>query len=254
MLNYIRAEVGRVLKRKYFWNTVLIPLIIAALGCWGMIYMNHHGMNAEQTLSLEHYLMIGIGTFSAAVYLLIMFVDMITMEEIKNNTIKNIVSSGLLREKIYLGKEISLLVTSLIAMVIVLGGSLLIGYIFLGINSPETVIQYMKTMGICLVGCIFLWSGAACMLHFLGCFIKNGVAGTLIYVVLFVLLEDALNMLGEYISPIFNAINRIWLGTQIDIICNTGTVEAMIEAILVGMGYIVVFSILGSILFKRLDV
>ena len=254
MLNYIRAEVGRVLKRKYFWNTVLIPLIIAALGCWGMIYMNHQGMNAEQALSLEHYLMIGVGMFGASVYMLVMFVDMITMEEYKNNTIKNIVSSGLSRVKIYLGKEISILITALIALAIILAGSLLIGYILLEINSPETISQSMQNFGITLVGCIFIWSGAACMFHFLGSFIKNGTAATLIYVILFVLLGSTLNILGEYISPIFDAINRIWLGTQLDIVCETGTVEAMIEAILVGIGYIVVFSILGSILFKRVDV
>ena len=254
MLNYMQAEIGKTLKRKYFWITILITLGCAFLGCIGFIKMNAQGLNGER-LAMEHFMEIGTMVFPAASFMLVVFVDMITMEEYKNNTIKNIASSGLSRVKIYMSKNIEIILVAVIAFIILLSGSLLMAYMMLGINSTETFskgLQMLLFKGTCSA---FIWMGALSMLHFISSFIKNGTAASLLYVALMLFFDKALNLLAHLISPIFEKINQIWLMTRLYVIADMseGNIEVLIQSVLIGIGYMIVFGGLGSYLFRKAD-
>lgn len=255
MLNYMAAEFEKILKRKYFWISMIVVLLFALLGCWAFTYINHNGINSEP-LALEHFMDIGIQLAASTVFALIIFVDMITIEEYKFNTIKNITSSGLSRVKIYISKNIVIIVVAIIATAIILVGSLGMGYVILGVHSPETAIENLQILCIKLANYIFLWMGALSMLHFIASFIKNGAAG-LIYVVLFMSLSSVLGALGAYVSPIFSALNHIWLGTQIGVVRDMSdplNISTLLQSIMIGVGYTVGFGALGAFLFQRTDV
>lgn len=254
MLNYMQAEIGKTLKRKYFWITILITLGCAFLGCFGFIKMNARGLN-EERLAMEHFMEIGTMLFPAASFMLVVFVDMITMEEHKNNTIKNIASSGLSRVKIYMSKNIEIILVAVVAFIILLSGSLLMAYIMLGINSAQTFTKGLQMLLFKSACSVFIWVGALSMLHFIGSFIKNGTAASLLYVSLILFFDQALMLLAKLINPVFQKINGIWLMTRLETIAdvNEGSMEMLIQSILVGIGYMIVFGGLGSYLFRKAD-
>lgn len=250
----MQAEIGKTLKRKYFWITILSTLICAFLGCIAFIKLNQSGMN-EETLAMEHFISIGTMIFPVASFMLVVFVDMITMEEYKNNTIKNIASSGLSRAKIYISKNIEIILVAIVAFIILLSGSLLIAYIMLGINNVETFSEVLQML-LFKVGCsAFIWMGALSMLHFIGSFIKNGTAASLLYVALMLFLGDALNLLARLVNPIFEKINDVWILTRLSAIADLseGSMDMLIQAALVGIGYMIIFGGLGSYLFGKAD-
>lgn len=254
MLNYMQAEIGKTLKRKYFWITILVTLGCALLGCIGFIKMNAQGLN-EERLAMEHFMEIGTMVFPTASFMLVFFVDMITMEEYKNNTIKNIASSGLSRVKIYMSKNIEIILIAVIAFVILLSGSLLMAYILLGINSAETFSRALQSLlfkGLCST---FIWMGALSILHFIGVFTKNGNAASLLYAALMLFLGQALNLLARLVGPVFDKINQIWIMTRLDMILQMteASVDMLIQNALIGIGYIIVFGGLGSYLFGKAD-
>ena len=254
MLNYMQAEIGKTLKRKYFWITIIVTLTCAFLGCLGFIKMNAYGLNQER-LAIEHFIEIGTMIFPAATFMLIVFVDMITMEEYKNNTIKNIASSGLARVKIYMSKNIEIILVAIIAFVIILGGAIAMAYVMLGANNPETLQLSLEKLLFCSACSIFIWMGALSMLHFIASFIKNGTAASLLYVALILFFDQILGLLARLVHPFFNEINKVWIMTQLESIvsCSEGSSEVLIQSILVGLGYIILFGGLGSYLFRKAD-
>lgn len=254
MLNYMAAEFDKILKRKYFWVSMMVVLLLALSGCWAFTYINHMRTNVVP-LALEDFIDVGTSLAPSVIYLLIIFVDMITIEEFKFNTIKNIASSGLSRVKIYISKNIEIIVTAIIGTAINTVGSLGLGYVILGVQNPEIVIGNLKLLGISLANYVFLWMGALSILHFIATFLKNGTAACLIYIALFMLLGTMLGALGAYVSPIFNTLNDMWLGTQISTVSHVGDpLETLLQSIMMGMGYTVGFGALGAFLFKRADV
>lgn len=248
------AELKKILKRKYFWISMIVVLLFALFGCGAFTYFNHKAINSE-TLALEHFIEIGSYLAASAVFALISFVDMITIEEFKFNTIKNIASSGLSRVTIYISKNIEVIVTAIIGTAIISVGSLGLGYVILGVQNPEIVIGNLKLLGISLANYVFLWMGALSMLHFIATFLKNGTAACLIYVALFILLSSILGALGVYVSPIFTTLNDIWLGTQIGVVRDmSDPLNTLLQSIMIGVGYTFGFGALGAFLFQRADI
>lgn len=253
MLNYISAEVGRGLKRKLFWIAIMITFALAMVGCWAFTYLNSQGIN-EEMLTLEHYIEITAHCFGYVSVMLFIFVELITMEEFKNNTIKNIISSGLSRTKIYVGKNIAIVILAVIAFMILMISSLGMAYLILGISSTAKLGQYLQVLGLKSLGCAVLWIGALSLLHFMVMISKQPSLSIFIYLIAFMFLGSILGALGEYINPIFSVMNQLWLGTQIKAIADSQSVSTILgQGLLIGLGYTAIFNVIGVVCFKKID-
>lgn len=253
MLNYICAEVGRGIKRKFFWIALMSAFALAMVGCWAFTYLNSRGSN-NQLLTLEHYMEIGTYFFRYVSVMLFIFVEIITMEEFKNNTIKNIISSGLSRTKIYVGKNIAIVILAVIAFVILMISSLGMAYFILGISSAAKVSHYLQVLCLKSLGCAVLWMGALSLLHFMVMISKQPSLSIFIYLVAFMFLGSILGALGTYVNPIFNVINQFWLGTKINEIADSGSISTILgQGMLIGLGYVAIFNVIGAICFKKID-
>ena len=114
MLNYIRAELYKVTHRVYTW--VMLGLIFLGEGFLFTIWFDQREyMTFFNAVSLVGSMMI-LGFFAT-----LLTCDIVFAGQHQNGTLKNEVSFGLSRSKIYLGKFIAMTILSVLAMVIALG-------------------------------------------------------------------------------------------------------------------------------------
>ena len=114
MLNYIRAELYKVTHRVYTW--IMLGLILLGEGFMFIIWFDNRGyMTFYEAVHVVGMMMI------AGFFATIFTCDIVFAGQHQNGTLKNEVSFGLSRAKIYWGKFISMTILSVLAMVIALG-------------------------------------------------------------------------------------------------------------------------------------
>ena len=114
MLNYIRAELYKVTHRAYTW--IMLGLILLGEGFMFIIWFDNRGyMTFYEAVHVVGMMMI------AGFFATIFTCDIVFAGQHQNGTLKNEVSFGLSRAKIYWGKFISMTILSVLAMVIALG-------------------------------------------------------------------------------------------------------------------------------------
>ena len=139
MLNYIRAELYKVTHRVYTW--IMLGLIFLGEGLMFIIWFdNREYMNFFDAVHVVGMMMI-LG-FIATIFTC----DIVFAGQHQNGTLKNEVSFGLSRAKIYLGKFIAMTFLSVLAMVIALGVYLGVCRVMLPDYTANAV--YYETWGI----------------------------------------------------------------------------------------------------------
>ena len=139
MLNYIRAELYKATHRVYTW--IMLGLILLGEGFMFIIWFdNREYMTFFDAIRVLDMMMI-LGFFAT-----IFTCDMVFAGQHQNGTLKNEVSFGLSRARIYLGKFIAMTILSLAAMVIALGVYLGVCRIMLPDYSPHAA--YHDALGV----------------------------------------------------------------------------------------------------------
>lgn len=253
MRNYLKAELFRNFNRIYLWGIIGAIMVCSILGCCGLRYIN--GIS-DQNLTLEVVILIGINMISAYTYLMGLFTDLSIGEEFKNNTIKNIMSSGMSRSKIYVCKIIESMILMIICSVTVLVSTVIIGYFILGINSSESFIKVLQT---CLMrgsSATLLWTGSIAFSGVLVIITGSGTIASLVYVGTFMTLENILMILGTYINPIFSTIKEYLISAQLGKLTveSNVSVEVLVTTGCIGLAYTVILTILGIKLLNKRDI
>ena len=139
MLNYIRAELYKVTHRVYTW--IMLGLILLGEGFMFLVWFD----NRDYTTFFEAVQVVGmmmiLGFFAT-----LFTCDMVFAGQHQNGTLKNEVSFGLSRTKIYLGKFITMTLLSIAAMVIALGVYLSVCRLMLPDYSVNAV--YYEDLGV----------------------------------------------------------------------------------------------------------
>ena len=114
MLNYIRAELYKVTHRLYTW--IMLGLIFLGEGFMFTIWFDQRDYTTFfNAVSIVGSMMI-LGFFAT-----LFTCDIVFAGQHQNGTLKNEVSFGLSRAKIYWGKFITMTILSVLAMVVALG-------------------------------------------------------------------------------------------------------------------------------------
>lgn len=189
MLNYIRAEFYKVLRRSYVWVTLSVVLALEALLIAGFVFMNANGGYEDFCTGAFVVVM----TLSFGFYATLLTGDMVFAGQYKHSTLKNEVSFGLSRARIYLGKLIAQTVLSVLFCAVVLIFYLGLCWLLL-YHDPETDAVILRQLGYCLAVSFPLWIGVqamVCAMMFLirselgGAFAAVGIIAVLPYAVYF---------------------------------------------------------------------
>ncbi|MCY6484950.1 ABC transporter permease [Clostridium aestuarii] len=247
MLNYIKAELYRNFNRKYFWvYTVGIAILSLILN----ILLFNYGTNVELTMlfeALNNFLTTGL-------FLVLPMIDMTTAEEQKNQTLKNVVSFGISRNKLVLSKIVTAVILGIISVCIILTVFLGSGAILLGIGEQFSI-NILNDFILRLLVSIILWIAAISVGTFLAFFFKNSTVFAFVYAGVFFMIRSIISLLELLVSDKFKCVKDILITTQFrNLSVQSVTNDTLIFASVVGLIYIIIFTILTMLYVKKMEV
>ena len=213
MLNYLRAELYKLRHRKSFWITLGVLLALEALLVWGFTFVNAHGGHVYFD---DCVLDIIPRMLSVGGYFTILAGDMVFAGQYRNATLKNEVSFGLPRWRIYLGKLIAQLLAAIFLCFAMIGFYVAACRWFLpegGIENAQVMLLLAKS----LLAALPVWIGVQAMVC--ACFftIRGGAASAITAILIFGALPQAMWLLaamyGAYPFGLFLWQVREWMPT-----------------------------------------
>lgn len=150
MLNYIRAELWKLRRRKYLW--VLLAVMLGLEGLFALLSSWHRQFSEMVEL--------GTATMPLGLYLSIFLADMVFSDQYKIGALKNEISFGLPRRRIYLGKLCAALVTGLASCALLL--AFYLGFAWLvtgGRGDPAAIRESLALLGWVVLAALPLWVG-----------------------------------------------------------------------------------------------
>lgn len=256
MLNYIRAEFYKVFRRKYTWITLAIVLALEALLVSGWVFTNVHGNHVDfYTGATMLTAMLSMG-FCAT----LLTGDMVFAGQYKHSTLKNEVSFGLSRIRIYLGKLIVQTILSVLYCVVMV--AFYVGLCWLTLyHDPVQDGVALQIIGYCLAVAFPLWIGVqalTCAAMFL---IKSELGGAFLSVGIFMVLPNVIQLaalfagvgrpLGDALITVYNHMPTVMADYAKELV---GDWAFCGKAWIVGVVWFAVFTAIGLCGFQKKEI
>lgn len=199
MLNYIRAEIYKLLRRPYAYITLGVMLALEALYASMFAFHNAHSMATPFGGAIVTITEMGVIGFATC----LLTGDIVFAGQYKNSTLKNEVSFGLSRTQVYLGKLIAQTLLSIVYLLVMM--AFFLGLCALCLPMEPSAGFYSAREGLVIVGYFLaaglpLWIGAqaaACMCLFL---IHGEMAASFLYVGLVFVAETIIGLVGLFVG------------------------------------------------------
>lgn len=248
LLNYIKADIYKVLNRKYMYILLGI-LVLFAFGFNLLLRINK--LNDATAYEM---LTISTNMIEIPIFLVLMIVDAVTADQVKEHTLKNVISSGASRTKFYLANVITSVIIAYVMAAITLA-------VFCG--SAVLLLQPGKGLTSAFMAQYFMRFGSASVLYIAGIsigillafFIKSNASFAFVYIAVILVPKAILEALIYFISKKFVVIGNALITTQLDNISKSVvTGNQMLTAVITGLIYIVVFVVIGIAVFRRQEI
>ena len=255
MVNYIRAELYKVFRRKYTWITLVVVLALESLLVAGWAFTNSHGNH------VDFYTGAGMlcSLLSLGFYATLLTCDMVFADQYKAGTLKNEVSFGIPRVRIYLGKYVVQLVLSLLFMAVMVVFYLGLCYLVL-YRDPKMDGVAMQIVGYCLLTALPLWIGVLACANACLFLIRSELAASIAAVCVFVMIPPVLEVCGAlFIAtpayPVFQFLHRYMPTVMVDTASTiAGDWAYCGQAWIVGAIWLAVFTALGISAFRKKEI
>lgn len=247
MMNYIKADLYRNFNRLYFWT------FVGSFSVLGILF-NVLLRATNSDMGISGLMFFGIQALNVPIFLVGMMIDIVISEENKNLTLKNVVSFGLSRDKIVLSKLVTAFILSLIAAVIILVFFFSSGGIISGLGNGFSV-EFLKDFLIRLIVAVPLWTAAIALGIFISLIFKNNTVFAFAYFGILTITSPIIKTLSVLISDKIMIVHRYLITTNlVNLRMENLTNSDFLFSALVGIGYIVVFTILSVIYFRRREI
>lgn len=248
-LDYIRAEFYKVLHRKYTYWFLLAMLAGAGVLVWGWTYTNARGNNmADFTNAIVSLVML----LSVGSYCTLITGDMVFSDQYKFNTLKNEVSYGIPRVRIYLCKLFTSCVTALIACAIIIGFYLGLCWLFL--PNAGTAGEAMKMVGTAILNALPLWLGAQAVVMFCLSIFKSSTVASFIFIGIIMLLPEGLKLMGMLVDPVFQTISEFTLTSPFSSPDFMISPDSFVRCLAVGVIWFVAATLAGMLTFHKREI
>jgi ABC-2 type transport system permease protein len=247
MLNYIKAELYRNFNRMYLWA---FTGVIAALALFIIVISK---VNNIPNMTLTTLVQVSTYVLSFPVFFVAAMLDIVVAEEHKNQTMRNVVTFGVSRSKLILSKVIVSVILAFISALIIAVVFYGSGAVFLGLGSdfPGTILEDALR----ILAAVPLWIGAISVGTFLATVINNNTIFAFAYGGLFLMTSKIIQILEMLVSGKFKYVRDILITTQLSRLGATELASKdMLHAVLVGVIYTIVFTILSMVYFKKKEV
>lgn len=261
MVKYLNAEFYKAARRKY---TYVFPAVMLGLAAFVMILLRVEGFGSSndgeaiiiQRVSVGDMLGILSMMLSMGLYLLMLVADIVFSEQYKYNTLKNEVSFGLPRVRIYFGKLIAAVLTSVVICAVLVAGYLLLA--FLMFPAGEAFGESLRTFGSCLLMAIPLWLGGLGFFTMLQFLLKGSTSASIVYVMVIAIFGSGFLELMEVfiptLKPVAELVWTISLNTPFSMLHRYGPEAQMGYAWVLGMSWLVASTVVGLIGFHKKEI
>lgn len=247
MFNYIRAELYRNFNRMYFW---IFTGVMAALALAINILSksnNIPGVSLSMLLDSILYVLV------MPVFIVAGFVDMVTAEENKNQTLRNAITFGISRQKLVLSKLIVSVILSIISAIIILG--LFYGSAAALFGIDQGTAEVLSKVLPRLLTALPLWIGAVSIGTFLAIAIKNNTLFGFAHAGIFFLTSKIILVLSYTVSDKIMRLNNYLITKRLTALsAQSLTVKDLWTSALIGLCYSVVFTTISMLYFNKKEV
>ena len=255
MLNYIRAELWKVFRRKYFYVVtalLLLGVVYSAVSMW---------VPAGETLT-ENMVELLLPLLSMVGLIMVLAMeDMVFHDQHKLGTLKNEVVCGIPRTRIYLGKEYSAALVGMLCAGIVLGTYLVLACVLPGAARGEALGRELSAAAFQILCALPLWLGALGLAHLLYVLIPSGIGAAIAYLAALGFMWPATEiiMLNTHkASALFAAAEALRLLTLMGpfefLLPMTGEGHYLLFCWEVGMGWFWGCTAAGILIFRRRNI
>lgn len=266
MLRSIYAECYKVTHRLYFWACMAVAALCSfgVIFCLCLIKTQAPGTTTLDLAAAMNYTILGL---PVGLYLVIIGADMVFSEQYKYNTLKNEVSFGISRLRVYLSRWVAALLAMLLLYLVLAAAYVLFGAVLLGLPDPAySLAHYQSTAGERLIFGFYmlgvysfaafpLWLGGLSLSIACLFLITNSTVASFTYVGILALLPGVLEYLGLYVNSLFTPLYHLTLTYYMDMLFTGSPGWAEIgQCWLVGLGWTVVSTALGAALFARKEI
>lgn len=248
-LDYIRAEFYKVLHRKYTYWFLLAMLAGAGLLVVGWAYTNANGNDVG--------FVTGAGIMGAmmivGIYCTLLTGDLVFSDQYKFNTLKNEVSYGIPRLRIYLCKLFVSCVTALLACAVIIGFYLALCWVVLP-HNPEVDGKIMEVVGFSVLNALPLWFGAQALSMMCLSLFKSSTVASFVFIGVVMGLPEILKLLAMLINPIFIDIRAFLLSSPFEVKTVVGDWAFFGQCLAIGAAWFVVTTLVGAITFRKREI
>lgn len=251
MLNLIKGELYKVFNRPVYIVTALL-LWVGIVGM-GIFFKYFGSFNLNGEYMTNPLVDISLGFIFITIWILPMFTD-VYIEEYKENTLKNLVSSSTPRWKIYIGKYITQILIFLmifISAIVVMGlTSILLG--LLDKNGYEAIwtliLKFLVAMPI--------YFGVLALYNVITIIFKKE---TIVIVVIFAVIS-IVGVIGNFIAfvngGLFEVLNNynIFNGAIQSLVYSDLNLPIVFRSIICGLGNMLIYLPLGLFIYKKQEV
>lgn len=258
MIASLKAEWYKLTHRAYPFIFLLLSMgcaVIIVLVTKILLPMMEHfnmGYDAGQVLDMGFY-----ASSSIVWYLLIITEDIAFTSEYKYRTMKNVITRGENRTKLYLSRLIMACTVLTIGVVLVTVTYMISVKIFYGADPTLTLDGYVSLTKQVLCG-LFLWMGSQSLIHMMAFLIQNEMLWGCGYLAIFSFLPNGVwilkSVFGE--NAALDLFSDALLTTQMTNLVNDGVQDAgtMLNCFLMGAAYMAVTTVVGILFFRRKEV
>ncbi|MBM6869247.1 ABC transporter permease subunit [Pseudoflavonifractor phocaeensis] len=250
MRNYLSAECYKVFHRSYFYVTLLVCLALEGLLLWGSWLTLQWGNASIDFCStaLMIPVLLGVGMYAT-----LLTADMVFSDQYKYNTMKNEVSYGLSRTRIYVGKLLVSLLVSLVAAAVMVGFYLLGCWVLYPHNELDQ--GALSLIGYTLSGALPLWFGAQAVSIFCYFHVRSSTVAAFAAVGILGVLPSVLQAFGLLFHPVFEVMRQFTPSFMLDNLKNMafdGSYLGLCWAS--GLVWCAVFTAAGLALFRKKEI
>lgn len=245
MVKYLNAELFKVRHRVYLFG--FLAVVLGGISAMFMMLKANSGPGT----TAESVLWVLPLALSVGLYLVVAISDMVFSDQYKYNTLKNEVSYGLPRFRIYFGKLIATAI-----MCVALCAVILAYYFSLSVAlfpQEGTLLEMMKLLGQMLLQALPLWLGGLGLYQALLFLVRGSTAATVIYVLVVGALDSVLKLLGMLMPALAETIQKILTCLLQTNFAVAGSID-LPHAWLVGMVWLAVATLVGAVVFQKREI
>lgn len=268
MVNSIRAEIYKLTHRSYSYILLLCCAAFALLVGGLMCYIKYTAAPDVELVNFPLAINMLCMGMPIGLYLVAVGGDAVFSEQYKYNTLKNEVSYGLPRVRVYLSRLVVTLLLLVVVFIVTIGVYTLASLVLLGIpsdagamasfgkNTAQAIQDAFRMLGFYVLASFPLWLGSMSLALALYFLIRSSNLAGLGFLAIMLAVPAILDNLGKYVNPVFYRLYHLTLDYTMVLVTSAQNLDWPLigRCWLIGLAWAAISTAVGLFFFSRREI